>query len=113
MEQDKRIAFALDQLKGRLHTATGDKRCGCEQCRYWVAMAARAAGVSRQRLESHLPQAAKPERSQRIPRPMTARSANQDRASHFCSADSTTRSEAPALAGTDTSRSATADNTAQ
>lgn len=73
MEQDKRIAFALGQLKGRLHTATGDKRCGCGQCRYWVAMAARAAGVSRQRLEGHLPQAAKPERPRRKPRPMTAR----------------------------------------
>lgn len=73
MEQDKRIAFALDQLKGRLHTATRDKRCGCGQCRYWVALAARAAGVTRRRLESHLPQAAQPDRSRSKPRPMTAR----------------------------------------
>lgn len=73
MEKDKRIAFALGQLKGRLHTASGDKRCGCATCRYWVVLAARAAGVPLQRLESHLPPAAKPERPRRRRRPMTAR----------------------------------------
>lgn len=73
MEQDKRIAFALAQLVGRLHTATGDKRCGCAPCRYWVGMAARAAGVSRQRLEGHLPPPAKPDQRRRRVQPMTAR----------------------------------------
>lgn len=73
MEKDKRIAFALDQLKSRLHTASGDKRCGCGTCRYWVVLAARAAGLPLQRLESHLPPAAKPERTRGRRRPMTAR----------------------------------------
>ncbi|MCF6389371.1 hypothetical protein L2K20_20555 [Mycobacterium sp. MBM] len=73
MEQDKRIAFALDQLKGRLHSATGDKRCGCGPCRHWVGMAAKAAGVSPERLESHLPPPAKPGRHRCRPRPMTSR----------------------------------------
>lgn len=73
MEQDKRIAFAVDQLEGRLHTATGDKRCGCGPCRHWVGMASKAAGVSRQRLESHLLPPAKADRHRRRPRPITSR----------------------------------------
>lgn len=73
MEQDKRIAFALAQLVGRLHTATGDKRCGCGPCRHWVAIAAKAAGVSRERLESHLLPPAKADRHRCRPRPMTSR----------------------------------------
>ncbi|MGA5541364.1 hypothetical protein ACPCIR_05880 [Mycobacterium sp. NPDC051198] len=62
MGQHSRIEFAVAQLQGRLHTAAGDKRCGCGPCGYWVARAARSAGISRQTLEAHLAPAAKPRR---------------------------------------------------
>ncbi|WNG81157.1 hypothetical protein C6A86_023660 [Mycobacterium sp. ITM-2016-00316] len=74
MEQDKRIAFAVAQLKGRLHTAAGDKRCGCGQCGHWVAQAAHSAGISRLTLGANMPLAAKlqPHR-RRTRRPMVSR----------------------------------------
>ena len=61
MVQDPKVRFALALVAGRLHKANGDKRCGCGPCAHWVATAARRAGVSRDRLESALPPAAKPE----------------------------------------------------
>jgi hypothetical protein len=67
------MRFALTQLKGRLHEAVGDKRCGCAPCAYWVAMAARSAGVDRRRLEAQLPPPAKPERRRRRPAAMRVR----------------------------------------
>lgn len=73
-EQDKlRVAMAL--IKGRLHPAAGDKRCGCGPCAHQVAMAARRAGVSRQQLEAALAPAAKPDRPRQARRraPMQAR----------------------------------------
>lgn len=74
VEQDKlRVAMAL--IKGRLHTAVGDRRCACGQCAHQVAMAARRAGVSRQQLEAALAPVAKPDRLRqpRRPAPMQAR----------------------------------------
>lgn len=73
MLQDSRISFGLARLAGRLHRAAGDKRCGCGQCAWWVALAANAAGVSRQQLEDRLPPPARSERKRRPVRPMTAR----------------------------------------
>lgn len=73
MLQDSRISFALARLEGRLHRAAGDKRCGCAQCAWWVAMAAKAAGVSREQLEDRLPPRARSERRRRAARPMTTR----------------------------------------
>jgi hypothetical protein len=72
--ESRRMQFALDQLKGRLHDSVGDKRCGCGPCAYWVARAARAAGVSRAELEARLPPPAKAERPRsRRSQPMRAR----------------------------------------
>ena len=74
VEQDKlQVAMAL--IKGRLHTAVGEKRCGCGQCAHQVAMAARRAGVSRQRLEAALAPVAKAERPRHARRqaPLQAR----------------------------------------
>ncbi|OBJ98307.1 hypothetical protein A5746_12995 [Mycolicibacterium conceptionense] len=73
MGHNNRITFAIAQLQGRLHTAVGDKRCGCGLCGYWVARAARSAGTSRQTLEAHLAPAAKPRRHRRASRPLTSR----------------------------------------
>lgn len=73
MGQDKRIAFAIAQLQGKLHTAAGDKRCGCGPCGHWVARAARSAGISRQSLEAHLGPAAKPQTRRATRRPLTSR----------------------------------------
>lgn len=70
----RRLQFALAHLEGRLHKAVGDKRCGCGPCRYWVARAARAAGIPRAQLEAELPAPAKLEsRRSRRPAPMRAR----------------------------------------
>ena len=72
--ESRRMQFALDQLKGRLHDSVGDKRCGCGPCAYWVAQAARSAGISRAALEAKLPPPAKAERRRsRRPAPMRAR----------------------------------------
>lgn len=61
MVTDQRLAYALAVVAGRLHTAVGEKRCGCGQCAYWVRLAALAAGISRVRLEEALPAPARPE----------------------------------------------------
>lgn len=72
--QDPKVRFARAILSGRLHSAHGDKRCGCGPCAHWVAMAARRVGIPRDRLETALPPAAKPEPPRRRkPRPMQAR----------------------------------------
>ena len=64
VEQDKvRVALAL--VKGRLHTAVGGKRCACGQCAHQVAIAARRAGIPRQRLEAALAPVAGPDRPRR------------------------------------------------
>jgi hypothetical protein len=74
MIHDPKLRFALAIVLGRLHTAHGDKRCGCGPCAHWVATAARRAGVPRARLEAALPPAAKPEPPQRRrPRAMQTR----------------------------------------
>ncbi len=62
VEQD-RLRFAVALLKGRLHRAVGEKRCGCGQCAHWVSVAAQRAGVTRKELEAALPPAAKPQRT--------------------------------------------------
>lgn len=67
---DERVRFALTLIEGKLHRAAGDRRCGCGVCGYWVARAARTAGIARHRLEAALPPAAKPEpRRRRAPGP--------------------------------------------
>lgn len=74
MVQDPKVRFALAIVMGRLHEAHGDKRCGCGPCAHWVAVAARRAGIPRDRLEAALPPAAKPEPPRRRrPRPMQVR----------------------------------------
>jgi hypothetical protein len=65
MVGDGKSRFALALVEGRFHKAVGDKRCGCGQCAHWVAVVARRAGVSRERLEAALPPAAKPQRERR------------------------------------------------
>ncbi len=65
MVQDPNVRFALAIVAGRLHTANGNKRCGCGPCAHWVAIAARRAGIPREHLESALPPAAKPEPARR------------------------------------------------
>jgi hypothetical protein len=73
VSQGRRLQYAMAKLEGRLHKAAGDKRCGCATCAYWVAMAARAAGISRTALEAELPAPAKPQRRRHRPAPMRAR----------------------------------------
>jgi hypothetical protein len=74
MEAERRLQFALALIEGRLHKAVGDKRCGCGPCAHWVAVAARRAGISRDRVEAALPPAAKPQpRRSRAPRRESAR----------------------------------------
>lgn len=55
MAQDPEVRFALAIVAGRLHTANGDRRCGCGPCAHWVAIAAHRAGIPREYLESALP----------------------------------------------------------
>lgn len=69
MSKDPKLRFALALVTGRLHRAQGDKRCGCGPCAHRVALAARLAGVSRDRLEAALPPAAKPQPPRRRRRP--------------------------------------------
>ena len=108
MVQDPKLRFALALCVGRLHKAHGDKRCGCGPCAHWVAVAAKWAGVPRQRLEAALPAPAKPEpRRRRRPQSMRGRSASparsasvgaistSRRASLSYSAGSTIRGEVP------------------
>jgi len=59
MSEVSKLRFALALLTGRLHQAQGDKRCGCGPCAHRIALAAKQAGVSRQRLVAALPAAAK------------------------------------------------------
>lgn len=59
------LQAALAGLEGRLHTAAGDKRCGCGPCAHQVAMAARRTGVPRDVLEAALPAPARPEPRER------------------------------------------------
>jgi hypothetical protein len=66
MVEDRRLRIALALLEGRLHKASGAKRCGCGPCAHWVAVAARRAGISRGRLEAALPPVAKPEPRRRM-----------------------------------------------
>jgi len=65
MIEDRKLGFALALLEGRLHKALGDKRCGCGPCAHRVAVAARRAGVPREKLEAALPPAAKAEEPSR------------------------------------------------
>lgn len=62
---DQQLRFALALVEGRLHTAVGDKRCGCGPCAHWVAVAARRPGIPRARPEEALLPSAKPEPSRR------------------------------------------------
>ena len=74
MVQDPKVQLALALVAGRLHKAQGDKRCGCGPCAHRVALAARHAGIPRERLLAALPPAAKPEsRRPRQPRHMHVR----------------------------------------
>jgi hypothetical protein len=65
MTEEDRLKFALALIKGRLHKAVGEKRCGCGQCAHWVTVAAKHAGVRRAHLVAALPPAAKPQRASR------------------------------------------------
>ncbi|MFM9376932.1 hypothetical protein [Gordonia sp. VNK21] len=69
---DRRVQLAVAMVQARTaaHRAAGDKRCGCGQCAHWVLVAARRAGISRERLEAALPPRATAEpRPKRRPRP--------------------------------------------
>ena len=71
MVEERRVRFAVNLLKGRLHRAVGGKRCGCGACAHWVAMAARRAGIPREQLEAALaPAAAAQKRPSRRLQPM-------------------------------------------
>lgn len=69
MGENTRIEKAIALTEGRLHTAVGDKRCGCGPCAHQVAMAARRAGVTQEQLQAALPPAARPEPGARRRRP--------------------------------------------
>lgn len=79
MGENTRIQIAVALTEGRLHTAVGDKRCGCGPCAHQVVMAARRAGVTREQLEAALPPAARPE-----PRPRRRRCDSLVRLSESC-----------------------------
>ena len=65
MTADNKVQQAKAFVEGRIHTAAGEKRCGCGPCAHWVAVAARRAGIPREQLEAALPPAARAERPQR------------------------------------------------
>jgi len=62
---DNKVQQAKAFVEGRLHTAAGEKRCGCGPCAHWVAIAARRAGIRREQLEAALAPPARAERPQR------------------------------------------------